>query len=220
MLKLDFCHHSACLFSPSWVTLTTRWSAVTSNLECCDCDPQARRNDITEYVSFAKRCWGVTWEKSCNIWHIIYRCKVLLHVNPPCVGAIPRSDLFRPPSADLPFASGAFLTLFTASFYPTYYSLIAFRQKKAQSPRNLALSVCRTNFPRFSDTSGGWATSTRDPSAARILDPLRRSWPLKKPPCSAYTLRMRRWFLLESNALWIFLNLAYHTSTLETCCTP
>ena len=71
----------------------------------------------------------------------------------------------------LMFALGAFLaqnkqnSLFTDCVW----------EKNARSPRNLALSVCRTTFPRFSETSGGWATSTMDPSAARILDPLRRS---------------------------------------------
>ena len=84
----------------------------------------------------------------------------------------------------------------------------------APNPRNLALSVCRMNFPRFSDTSGKSATSMMDPSAARILDPLRRSWPLTKPPSAAYTLTIRGcslMIMLESNAVLIHLWLQLHT---------
>ena len=74
----------------------------------------------------------------------------------------------------LMFALGAFLAK-KCNFHNIHFSLIVFWKKIAQTPRNLALSVCRATFPRFSDTSGGWATSTMDPSAARTLDPLRRS---------------------------------------------
>ena len=97
------------------------------------------------------------------------------------------SDMFRRSSVDLMFALGAFW----AKKHKNHYSLIVFWKKMAQSPRNLAFSVCRTTFPRFSDSS----TLTLDPSAARILDPLRRSRPHTKPPCSAYALRMRGLFL-------------------------
>ena len=101
------------------------------------------------------------------------------------------------------FALGAFLE---KNILKKHFSLIVFGKKIAQSPRNLALSVCRTTFPRFSDTSGGWATSMVDPSAARILDPLRRSWPLTKPPSAAYKLRMKGWFCWNCNALLLFSN--------------
>ena len=107
----------------------------------------------------------------------------MLHVCTPCGGSISRSYLS---SVDV-----CFRCLFMASknFCKTRYSLIADCVLE-QNPRNLAFSVCRTTFPRFSNTSGRSATSMMDPSAARILDPLRRSSPLTKPPTAACTLRM------------------------------
>ena len=109
------------------------------------------------------------------------------------------SDVFRRSSVDLTlmFAYVCLRCLFGQKAQKSRFTDCVLG-KNAQSPRNLAFSVCRTTFPRFSDTSGGWATSTMDPSAARIWDPLRRSWPHTKPPCSAYTtytLRMRELFL-------------------------
>ena len=53
---------------------------------------------------------------------------------------------------------------------------------------NLVFSIRWTSFPCFSGASRGWATSTMDPSAARIWDPLQRSWPLMKPPSAALTI--------------------------------
>ena len=132
----------------------------------------------------------------------------MLYVCGPCVGAISGSYLFRHVQTIFCWLDVCFRCLFSKkhtnkkqkSRFTDCVSV-----KNGQSPRNLAFSVCRTTFPRFSDSSGSWATSTMDPSAARILDPSRRSRPRTKPPSSAYTLRMKGLFLFEPNALFKYL---------------
>ena len=132
------------------------------------------------------------------------------------------SDVFRRSSVDLMFAYVCLRCLLGKKAQKSRFTDCVLG-KNAQSPRNLAFSVCRTTFPRFSDTSGGRATSTMDPSAARIWDPLRRSWPHTKPPCSAYTmytLRMRELFLSRTQCTFqksvFWLQYMYYIKFVET----
>ena len=136
----------------------------------------------------------------------------MLYVCTPCVGAISGSYLFRHVQTIFCWLDVCFRCLFSKKAQKSQFTDCVL-EKNAQSPRNLAFSVCRTTFPRFSDSSGSWATFTLDPSAARILDPSRRSRPHTKPPCSAYTLRMRGLFLLGPNALFKYLFFGWSTCT-------
>ena len=170
----------------------------------------SRKNDVTIcYYNIGHR-----WSKMLYVCTLLRRCNFW----PICIC----SDVFRRSSVDLMFAYVCLRCLLGKKAQKSRFTDCVLG-KNAQSPRNLAFSVCRTTFPRFSDTSGGRATSTMDPSAARIWDPLRRSWPHTKPPCSAYTmytLRMRELFLSRTQCTFqksvFWLQYMYYIKFVET----